>query len=88
MAETRTYRHKVTGEPGVYPVALALVFPDVMEEVDPDAKPLAYTPISPEAITELRDADTTGPSDDHPTADASDSSPVAPSPAPAIKKAK
>lgn len=47
-----TYRNRVNGEIGVYPEALAKHF-DYLEEVDEDAKPLAYVPIPQDAIDAL-----------------------------------
>lgn len=51
MAEFRTYRDRNTGAIQTYPVALAEVFPN-LEEVGPDAKPFAYTPIPHAAVVE------------------------------------
>lgn len=45
-----TYRHRVTGLVSEFPEALAAVHADVLELVDEDAKPLAYTPASPEEV--------------------------------------
>ncbi len=50
MATYRTYRDRTTGAVREYPVALAAVFPN-LQEVEPDAKPLAYVPI-PHAVVE------------------------------------
>jgi hypothetical protein len=44
----------VTGLLGNYEPALAEVFGDALEEVDEDAKPLAYVPITDEAISDLQ----------------------------------
>ena len=44
-----TYRNRVNGEIDVYPEELAKHFPN-LEEVAPDAKPLAYVPIEQDAI--------------------------------------
>lgn len=44
-----TYRHSVTGLVGVYDRRLGDNDPH-LKEVEPDAKPLAYTPITPEAV--------------------------------------
>jgi hypothetical protein len=51
----KTYRNRDNGEIGVYPESLADVFP-FLEEVAPDAKPLAYVPIPAEALAALRQA--------------------------------
>lgn len=48
-----TYRHRVTGLPGEYGPGMARVFGDLLEKVSPDAKPLAFTPIPPEAVAEV-----------------------------------
>lgn len=45
----RWYRHKVTGKVGVYPPSLGENDPNLIP-VEPNAKPLAYTPIPREAI--------------------------------------
>lgn len=49
----RHYRNANTGIPGEYPPALAAHFPELIE-VDPDAKPLAFTPIPQIVIDDLR----------------------------------
>lgn len=54
--EKRTYRHTVTGKVGVFPVSFAQHFPALVG-VEDDAKPLAYVPISTQAIDDLRDGD-------------------------------
>lgn len=51
MAEFRTYRDRNTGIVREYPVSLAKVFLN-LEEVDSDAKPLAYVPIPRIAVEE------------------------------------
>jgi hypothetical protein len=66
MAEYRHYRDRNTGELQDYPVALAAVFRN-LEEVGPDAKPLAYVPI-PHSVVEEYLASASEPDDD----DASD----------------
>lgn len=53
MAELQTYRHRVTGLLGEYGPGMAAVFGDVLEAVEPDAKPLAYTPIPQEAVADI-----------------------------------
>ena len=49
MADLRNYRHTKTGLLRVYPQRMAAVFSDVLKEVEPGAKPLAYVPIPAEA---------------------------------------
>lgn len=49
----KTYRHQSTGLVGQFPEELADIFPDLVEVAD-DAKPLAYTPIPADAITDLK----------------------------------
>lgn len=49
----QTYRHRETGLLGEYGPGMARVFGDLLEKVDPDAKPLAYTPIPQEAVAEV-----------------------------------
>lgn len=56
MADLQTYRHRVTGLLGEYGPGMARVFSDVLEKVEPDTKPLAYTPIPPEAVAALLSA--------------------------------
>ena len=52
MANPRkTYRNKVSGAIGVYDVRLARRHP-ALEEVDADAKPLAYVPATPEQVAD------------------------------------
>ena len=58
MANLTSYRHRVTGLVGQYTADFAAVFPDILEEVAVDAKPLAYVPISVSAIAELDTSDT------------------------------
>lgn len=52
----KTYRHSVTGLIGKYDPRVALAHPQLIE-VPNDAKPLAYTPINPEAIAQLNARD-------------------------------
>ncbi|UOE45884.1 hypothetical protein [Agromyces larvae] len=51
----RTYRNRINGAIGVYPEALARVFPN-LEEVAEDAKPLAYVPITEDQIEQVVEA--------------------------------
>lgn len=53
MNADRTYRNRVNGAVGVYPERLARAFPN-LELVEDDAKPLAYVPITPEAVEQVR----------------------------------
>lgn len=48
----KTYRHSVTGLIGKYDPRVALAHPQLIEVPD-DAKPLAYTPINPEAVAQV-----------------------------------
>jgi hypothetical protein len=50
MATFKRYRDRSTGAIQMYPTSLAAVFPN-LEEVDEDAKPLAYVPI-PHSVVE------------------------------------
>lgn len=54
MAEPKTYRHKHTGLVSKLSEGMAKVFAAVVDEVSPDAKPLAYTPASDEAVAEAK----------------------------------
>lgn len=50
--EWRTYRHKVSGAVGPSPTRLGDSDPN-LEEVDENAKPLAYTPIPREVVEDF-----------------------------------
>ncbi|MEV5068955.1 hypothetical protein MRBLMI12_000512 [Microbacterium sp. LMI12-1-1.1] len=66
MASQNTYRHAKTGVVRDYPATIARRFPDLIE-VEPDAKPLAYTPIpqsSIDAYLESQEADEAAVEDD------------------------
>lgn len=52
MSIRRRYRDRNTGLIEVYPESMARTF-DFLEEVDDDAKPLAYVPITAEAIEDF-----------------------------------
>lgn len=72
MADTKRYRHRVTGLVGDFPEALAETFPDDLAEVSDDALDLAYIPISPEAVRAVTSARVSEPHDDQASAAAPD----------------
>lgn len=53
MADLKLYRNTRTGLVAEYPPSAAEVFPDEYVEVPDGTKPLAYVPISPDAIDAL-----------------------------------
>ena len=49
----KTYRNRVSGVVAQFPESVARAF-DYLEEVNEDAKPLAYVPITPRQVEEYR----------------------------------
>ena len=54
----RTYRNRVNGLVGEFPENLAETYRDLLVEVEPGSKPLAYTRISEPASAEVSDPTT------------------------------